>query len=176
MNRKLALFIATSLDGYIAGPNDDLSFLSMVEQEGEDYGYADFTKDVDTVILGRRTYDKVMSMGIPFPYADKKTYIITRTPQPKQGLINFYTGDLKTLVDELKQQEGKTIFCDGGAQVVNLLLQHNLIDEITLSVIPVLLGDGTRLFNNGFNMQNLSLISIKSYPKGLVQMHYKILK
>ncbi len=176
MSRKLALFIAASVDGYIAGPNDDLSFLSVVEQEGEDYGYAEFTKDVDTVILGRKTYDKVMSMGIQFPYADKKTYIITRTPQPTQGLINFYTGDLKTLVDELKQQDGKTIFCDGGAQVIHLLLQHNLIDEITLSVIPVLLGDGIRLFNNGFNMQRLSLISANSYPKGLVQMHYKLLK
>jgi dihydrofolate reductase len=176
MSRKLALFIATSLDGYIAGPNDDLSFLSVVEQEGEDYGYADFTKDVDTAIIGRKTYDKVMSMGIPFPYSDKKTYIITRTPQPSRGMINFYTGDLKTLVNELKQQKGKTIFCDGGAIVINMLLQHNLIDEITLSVVPVLLGNGTRLFNNGFTMKNLHLISSKSYPKGLVQMHYKILK
>lgn len=176
MSRKLALFIAASVDGYIAGPNDDLSFLSMVEQEGEDYGYAEFTKNVDTVILGKRTYDKVMSMGIPYPYTDKEIFVITRTPQPNQGLINFYTGDLKTLVHDLKQKEGKTIFCDGGAYVVNELLQHGLIDEITLSVIPVLLGDGTRLFNTGFNMQHLTLISANSYPKGLIQMHYKLLK
>jgi dihydrofolate reductase len=176
MSRKLALFIATSVDGYIAEPNDDLSFLSMVEQEGEDYGYAEFTKNVDTVILGKRTYDKVMSMGIPYPYADKETFIITRTPQPTQGLINFYTGDLKTLIQDLRQKEGKTIYCDGGAYVVNELLHHGLIDEITLSIIPILLGAGIRLFNNVFNMQRLTLISVNNYPKGLVQMHYKLLK
>jgi dihydrofolate reductase len=176
MSRKLILFIAASVDGYIAGPNDDLSFLSIVEHEGEDYGYADFTKNIDTVILGKRTYDKVMSMGIPFPYADKETFIITRTPEQTQGLINFYTGDLKLLVHDLKQKEGKNIFCDGGAYVVNILLQHGLIDEVILSIIPVLLGDGTRLFKNGFNMQRLNLIRLNNYPKGLIQMHYKLLK
>ena len=60
MERKVILYIACSLDGYIAQPNDDLSFLSIVEKEGEDYGYADFIKKVDTVVLGRKTYDWIM--------------------------------------------------------------------------------------------------------------------
>lgn len=64
------LYIAASLDGYIAKPNDDLSFLDQVAQEGEDYGYADFIRTVDTVIVGRKTYDKVISMGYPFPHTD----------------------------------------------------------------------------------------------------------
>ena len=68
MSRKLFIYIATSLDGYIAKPNDDLDFLSIVEQEGEDYGYADFTKTIDTVILGRKTYDKVSTMAFDSPY------------------------------------------------------------------------------------------------------------
>jgi len=81
-DRKVILYIAVSLDGYIAKPNDDLGFLSIVEQEGQDYGYADFIKTADTVIVGRKTYDKVMSMGFDFPYAYKDVYIITRTPRP----------------------------------------------------------------------------------------------
>jgi dihydrofolate reductase len=76
-NRKLLIYIATSLDGYIAATGDDLSFLSVVQKEGEDYGYHDFIKTVDTVILGRRTYDWVTSQ-VDFPHADKETYVITR--------------------------------------------------------------------------------------------------
>lgn len=110
MNRKVILYIATSLDGYIAQPNDDLSFLSIVEQEGQDYGYADFVKTVDAVIVGRKTYDKVISMGFDFPHADKDTYIITRTPRSSIGSIKFYTGDLKPLVDRLKSENGKIYF------------------------------------------------------------------
>ncbi|HSI76513.1 MAG TPA: dihydrofolate reductase family protein, partial [Lunatimonas sp.] len=129
MNRKVFLFIATSLDGYIAQPNDNLDFLSIVDQEGQDYGYADFIKTVDTVIVGRKTYDKVMSMGVDFPHADKDVYIITRTPRPAEGHVKFFTGELKHLIETLKSTEGKNIFCDGGAEIVNELLRNDLIDE-----------------------------------------------
>ena len=107
--RKVILFIAASLDGYIAKPNDDLSFLSIVEQEGEDYGYTEFTKTVDTVILGRKTYDWVMKQVPAFPRADKETYIITRTARPDKGKIIFYKGEMKELVLKLKAAKGKNI-------------------------------------------------------------------
>mgnify|MGYP003582825414 CR=1 FL=1 len=171
--RKLILYIATSLDGYIAKPNDDLSFLSLVEQEGQDYGYADFVKTVDAVIVGRKTYEKVISMGYDFPHADKDAYIITRTPRPSVGSIKFYTGNLKSLVDELKSTHGKNIFCDGGAEIVNELLTENLIDEFIISVIPILLGSGIKLFKDGRPEQHLELVSIKQFEKGLVQLHYR---
>lgn len=173
MNRKVILYIATSLDGYIAQPNDDLSFLSIVEQEGQDYGYADFVKTVDAVIVGRKTYDKVISMGFDFPHADKDTYIITRTPRSSIGSIKFYTGDLKPLVDRLKSENGKNIFCDGGAEIVNELLKDDLIDEIIISVIPILVGNGTKLFKDGRPVLKLELVSTKQFDKGLTQLHYK---
>lgn len=173
MNRKVFIYIATSLDGYIAKPNDDLSFLSIVEEKGQDYGYADFVKSVDTVILGRKTYDKVISMGFGFPHADKDTYIITRTPRPNSGSVKFYTGDLKELVDKLKAKKGKNIFCDGGAEIVNELLEHDLIDEFIISIIPVFVGNGIKLFRDGRPEQKLELISTKQFDKGLVQLHYK---
>jgi dihydrofolate reductase len=100
-NRKVILYIATSVDGYIAKPNDDLDFLSIVEQEGEDYGYVDFINTVDTVILGRKTFDWVMTQVQEFPHSDKETYVITRSPKPNIGNIKFYSGNLKELVSKL---------------------------------------------------------------------------
>ncbi len=172
-HRQVILYIAVSLDGYIAKPNDDLSFLSIVEKEGEDYGYADFVSTVDTVILGRKTYDWVMKQVDKFPHADKKAYIITRTAKPAIDKTVFYTGDLTDLVKKLKSENGKNIFCDGGAEIVNELLKNNLIDEIIISVIPILVGNGTRLFKDGRPEQKLKLISVKTFETGLIQLHYK---
>lgn len=173
MNRKLVLYIAMSLDGYIAKPNDDIGFLSIVEQEGQDYGYEDFIKTVDAVIVGRKTYEKVISMGFDFPHADKDAYIITRTARPNIGSVKFYTDDLKSLVYELKSKEGKNIYCDGGAEIVNALLKDELIDEFVISIIPILVGTGTKLFKDGSPEQKLELVSVKSFEKGLTQLHYK---
>lgn len=173
MNRKVILYIATSLDGYIAKPDDNLDFLSIVEQDGQDYGYNDFIQTVDTVIVGRRTYDKVASMGFDFPHSDKDAYIITRTPRSSIGSIKFYTDDLKLLINKLKSEDGKNIFCDGGAEIVNELLKNNLIDEFIISVIPILVGNGIKLFKDDRPELKLELISVKSFEKGLVQLHYK---
>lgn len=173
MSRKVVLYIAMSLDGYIAKSNDDLSFLSIVEQEGQDYGYEEFIKSVDAVIVGRKTYDKVISMGFGFPHADKDAYIITRTPRPSVGSVKFYTGDLKTLIEKLKSENGKNIFCDGGAEIVNELLKQDLFDELIISIIPILVSDGTKLFNDDRPEQKLDLVSAKSFEKGLTQLHYK---
>lgn len=177
--RKVVVYIATSVDGYIAGPNDGMDFLSIVNEEGQDYGYFAFIETVDTVIVGRKTYDWVMTQVPEFPHADKESYIITRSPKPMaahsgKGKVQYYAGDLKELVEKLKSQPGKNIFVDGGAAVVNSLLQAQLVDEIIVSVIPILLGDGVRLFQDGRPEQNLRFVSSKSFPKGLVQMHYQV--
>lgn len=170
--RKTILYIACSLDGYIAAPNDNLSFLSIVEDGTQDYGYNNFIKTIDTVIMGRKTYSWVMKQVPEFPHQDIETYIITRTPKEKIGLINFYTDNIVQLIRELKSKSGKNIFIDGGAEIVNELLNHHLIDEYIISVIPILLGGGTRLFKDGRPQQQLKLIQSLSFPKGLVQLHY----
>lgn len=170
--RQLILYIAMSLDGYIAKPDDDLSFLSMVEKEGEDYGYADFISTVDTVIMGRKTYDWVTKQ-VDFPHSDKDSYIITRTSRPPIGRTVFYTADLSELVRKLKSAQGKNIFCDGGAEIVNELLKKDLIDEMIISVIPILLGNGTRLFKDGRPEQKLKLVNVKAFDTGLTQLHYR---
>lgn len=173
MSRKVILYIATSLDGYIAKPGENLDFLRMVEQEGQDYGYGAFIETVDTVILGRKTYDWVMTQVPAFPHADKDAYIITRTARPSEGKTHFYTGALPALIGRLKSEPGQNIFIDGGAEVVHALLQDDLIDEFIISVIPVLVGDGTMLFKSGRPEVPLTLVSVQSFAKGLVQLHYK---
>ena len=173
--RKLSLFIATSLDGYIAKPNDDLSFLKLVEKEGEDYGYAEFTSTIDTLIIGRRTYDWVLREVGSSHYDDgeRDVYVITRTERPQAGRTIFYTGDINELVKRLKAEKGKNIYCDGGAEIIHELLQHDLIDEFIISVVPILLGNGTRLFKDGRPEQTLEFIGVKTFVTGLTQLHYK---
>ena len=173
--RKISLFIATSLDGYIAKPDDDLSFLRLIEKEGEDYGYAEFTNTIDTLIVGRRTYDYVLEEIGPSHYdnGQRDVYVITRTERPQAGRTIFHTGNISELVKRLKSEKGKNIYCDGGAEVIDELLKQDLIDEFIISVIPVLLGDGTRLFKDGRPEQILELISVKAFETGLTQLHYK---
>lgn len=173
--RKLSLFIAMSLDGYIAKPNDDLSFLQLVEKEGEDYGYAEFTSNIDTLIIGRKTYDYVVrEIGAThYDNGTRDVYVITRTQRPNEGRTTFFTGHLKDLIQQLKTKEGKNIYCDGGAQVINELSKHDLIDELIISIIPILLGDGTRLFQDNRPEQLFEFVNVKSFDTGLVQLHYK---
>jgi dihydrofolate reductase len=173
--RKVVVYIAVSLDGYIAQEDGNIDWLSMVEVPGEDYGYATFYETIDTVVMGRKTYEKVLSFGIPYPHSQKQNYIISKTlcGSTNQSIV-FFNGDVKTLVTDLKQQDGKNIFIDGGAQLVQSLLKEKLIDNIIISTIPILLGCGIRLFNGELPFQNLQLLSTKTFDSGLVQVHYAL--
>jgi len=171
--KNLILYIATSLDGYIAAPGDDLGFLDRVSRKGEDYGYVDFINGIDTEILGRKTYEWVVNQVGKYESEGRKIYVITHREMAAEGNIEFYNGDLKELVVKLKAQNGKDIFCNGGAEIVHQLLSFLLIDEIIVSVVPVLLGGGTPLFHEGRTMQELDLLGTKSYESGLVQLHYR---
>lgn len=174
-NRKVLLFIATSLDGYIADQKGSIDFLKLVEKNGEDYGYADFFSTVDVVVLGRKTWDTILSLNIPQPYEGKKVYIISKSRQGSEGNAGYYGEDLTTLIRELKDEKGLNIFVDGGSQVINSLLKEHMIDRMIISIIPVLLGDGIPLFRTGFPLQNLRLIQSKNFPSGLVQLEYEVL-
>lgn len=175
MDRKLILYIAMSLDGYIATKDDSIDFLNMVEVPNEDYGYADFLQGIGTIIWGRKTFDKVLSFGGGLPHQDKEVFVISRTRKGKNGHIQYYDNVLD-LINNLKNQEGKDIYCDGGAEIVSELLQNSLFDRIIVSVIPHLLGDGIRLFKDGNIEQNLKFKKAISFPSGLVQLWYDLKK
>ncbi len=99
--------------------------------------------------------------------------VITRTERPGAGRTTFYSGNLTELIQRLKSETGKNIYCDGGAEIINELLKCDLIDEFKISVIPVLVGNGTRLFKDNRPEQQLELVSSKSFETGLTQLHYK---
>ena len=172
MTRQVILYIAMSLDGYIAKNDDNIDFLSVVESPGEDYGYSEFRETVDTILWGRKTYDKVLSFGIEFPYKDKKCYVISRTKTGKDENVEFYNGEVKDLIATLRQQEGKNIYCDGGGEVVFELLKYALIDRMIISVIPHLVGNGVMLFKDHRPEQKLKLRRSITFPSGLVQLWY----
>ncbi len=172
--RKLVVYISMSLDGFIATNDDDLSWLSIVEKEGEDYGYAKFNESVDAYIVGRRTYDTILKLtGGVFPQADRhKCYVITRHQRESENGVTFYNGEVEDLVNSLKKEKGKNIYCDGGGEIVKLLMEKDLIDEYIISVIPVILGDGKRLFKGGIPGIKLKAMPSKQFESGLVQLHY----
>ncbi len=163
-----------SLDGFIATKEDGLEWLSVVEKEGEDYGYTAFTSSVNAYIIGRKTYDVVLNLtGGVLPQAEQyECYVITRQERADEKGVRFYNGDIASLIHKLKQED-KHIYCDGGGQIVQLLMQQNLIDEYIVSVIPILLGDGKRLFLGEIDSNiKLKLKTSKQFDTGLVQLHY----
>ncbi len=172
--RKVILYIATSLDGFIAGENDDLGFLSTVETPGEDYGYTDFVNSVDTVIMGRKTYDKVLGFGIPFPHAGRKCYVFSKTRSGSDENVEYYNGDIADLISQLKSAEGKNIFIDGGAELVHELMKQKLIDRYIISIIPYLVGNGAQLFKQDRPQQKLKFLHSAVFLSGLVQMWYDV--
>lgn len=173
--RKLYIYIASSLDGYIAKQNDDLSFLKAVEKEGEDYGYAAFISNIDTIIIGRKTYDWVLKEigSSHYDNGERDVYVMTRTERPGNGKTKFYSGNPAELVRRLKSEPGKDIHCDGGAEIINELMKHDLIDQYIISIIPVMLGNGTKLFKDGRPEHAIEFVETKAFDTGLTQLHYR---
>lgn len=171
-NRKVIVYIAASLDGYIAGKNDSLDFLKTVEAPPEDYGYADFVQSVDTVIMGRKTYDIVMGFGMPWSHTGKKAYVISRSKKGSDDNVEYHD-NAPELIAQLKQADGKNIFIDGGSELIHQLMQSGLVDTFIISVIPALLGEGIPLFRPGFEALKLKLLRSTTFPSGLVQLWYE---
>lgn len=164
-----------SLDGFLADQDDNLDFLTPFQATGEDYGYTAFTKNVDTYIVGKKTYDVVMGLtGGEFPQKDQyDCYIITRQEIEGEKNLTFYNRDISTLINTLKSKEGKDIYCDGGGQIVQLLMEQQLIDEYIIHIVPTILGEGKRLFKGNVPPQDIMLVESKSYSSGMVLVHYQ---
>jgi dihydrofolate reductase len=172
--RKVLVYIAMSIDGYIARSDHRLDWLDEMHEAGEDYGYAEFIKGVDTVIMGRQTYETVKELTGEAPHKDLKTYVITSQKREMEDNVIFYRENFIDLVQTLKSYEGKDIYCDGGANIIHQLLHNKLIDEMIVNIIPISLGGGIRLFSGGTPELHLELLETKNYDSGLVQIHYRM--
>jgi dihydrofolate reductase len=169
---KVVLYIACSLDGFIAGKDGDVGWLD--EYDGAEYGYQQFYESVEALIMGSRTYEQALSFG-EWPYPNKKSYVITgrqlgAKPDPS---IEFYSGDLTELVAAIKQT-GRDIWLVGGSQLLASFWNEALIDEIRLFVIPTLLNEGIPLFRGISRQTSLTLVGSESYDNGVVQLHYSV--
>ncbi|MEJ5964233.1 dihydrofolate reductase family protein [Pedobacter immunditicola] len=173
MGRKVILYIAMSLDGYIAKKDDNFDFLKIVDRPNEDFGYGEFLETIDTVIWGRRTFDIVLAMGNGILHQNKAVFVISKSRTGTEGHAVYKDNPLE-LINDLRKQEGKDIYCDGGSELVDFLFKHQLVNRVIVSVIPHLLGDGIRLFKNGRPEQYLSYKRSISYPSGLVQLWYDV--
>jgi dihydrofolate reductase len=168
--RKIILFIASSLDGYIARENGDIDWLP----ESGASGYDDFIKSVDTVIMGKRTYDQVLTFG-DYPYKDKKSYVLTGNNDCSKDENTEFVNDAEKLVKDIITNSGKDIWLIGGAEVISIFVNLGFVDEIILSIIPIVLGKGIPLFKNIEKEVKFELIKTIDYD-ALVELHYKILK
>ena len=174
--RKIKVYIAASLDGYIARPDGDLDWLTKYPITPEiNYGYNEFFDSVDTVIMGGKTYRDILNMDVIYPYESKTTYVITRNiiNSPKDNRY-FITDNVIDEISELKTQQGKDIWLVGGGELITMMLNANLVDEMQICYVPVILGTGILLFPNNPKESTWKLVGSDIYDSGSIKVNYVI--
>jgi len=175
--RNVTLHMVSSLDGFIAKKDNSVSWLdgpgsvyeagiSISEEEA-----ATFAKAIDCYVLGSRTYAHALELG--WPYGDTPVIVVTRREwPPARKSVEFYSGDLKTLVDVKLAPRYRNIWLVGGAMLCQRFLQLGLVDEIKLTMAPVLLGEGLRLFGGSLPEERWNLKNVVAYTNGFVELSY----
>jgi len=173
MPRKIVVFIAASLYGYIATKENSLDWLFATEGEGDNC-YGEFLDTVDTVVMGRRTYDWLLKeVGLEnFPYKDKQCYVFSNASPVYDGNVEFVSESSLDFASRLRQEDGKNIWLVGGGVLINSFAEQNLIDEWIVTLAPTLLGNGIPLFHkHGFETR-LKLKSVRPFNQ-FVELHYE---
>lgn len=172
-NRNVVLFIASSLDGYIATKEESLEWLYKVEGEG-DNGFSQFYDTVDTVLMGKKSYDWIMKQDLQqFPYENKNCYVFTRSLARNTENVQFVNPDITDFIHVLKSQPGKNIWLVGGGELLHSFIQKNLVDELIITVAPTIIGRGIRLFREGDYQLDLSLKGTRNFNQ-FVELHYEV--
>ncbi|CDG81371.1 dihydrofolate reductase family protein [Janthinobacterium agaricidamnosum] len=168
---KVSVFSGISLDGYLAGTDGDLSWLSAVATDPpEDTGYQALLDDIDVLVMGRNTYDAVLRFA-SWPYHGKQVVVLTHRPLQARHGETAHDGALADLLAALRQAGRRHVYLDGGA-AVRQGLAGGLVDTLTLNWLPVILGKGIPLFATDLSMSNWRLQHAHAYPSGLLQSRY----
>jgi dihydrofolate reductase len=177
--RKIIVYIATSADGFIARPDGDVGWLDRPSPKGN-YGAGDFMKSVDTILWGRKTYDKGIEMGMKSGGFGRgiRNYVFSRRSQsdraaPLDG-FEFVSEPVKPFAQRLRAQSGKDIWMMGGGGIIASFLDVREIDEFSIHVIPVLIGEGIPLVEPRHRSIPLALLASRGYPDGVVHLHYAV--
>lgn len=170
---RISVYIATSLDGYIARMDGALDWLERMNQmPGEDYGYKQFLSSIDTIVIGRGTYEVASSVAV-WPYEGKRVVVLSRTLHSVCIQAELFSGDILSLVKRLHEEGVKHIYADGG-MTVSQFLNAGIVDQLTISLIPVVIGSGIPLFSNIHHDKWCRLISSHAYENGLMQLQYAL--
>lgn len=170
------VFIGTSLDGFIAKPDGDIAWLLERSDPAEDHGYMAFIADKDAVVMGRGTYEKVLTFDV-WPYqlpvvVLSRQLADTSVPEHLQGKVRFSRQTPEQLMEQLAAENLQRIYVDGG-QLIQSFLRAGLVHEMILSTMPILIGEGRRLFGDVNQDMDWRLLSSQSFPSGLVQSRYQ---
>jgi dihydrofolate reductase len=171
---KLSVFVGTSLDGFIARRNGDYDFLPA--GGGEPHGYDEFIASVDTIIMGRNTFDVVLKLP-SWPYSDKRVVVLSHRPldlQISQSVERMW-GEPAQIVSQLAATGAKHVYVDGGLTVQEFL-RAGKIDQLTITRVPVLIGDGIPLFGSLAGDVKLRHLATRQYPSGLVTSEYQVMR
>ena len=171
--RKIIYYVATSADGFIARPDGGVDWLDRPQPRGG-YGFNAFYRSVDTVLLGRKTFDVGRKLGQP-SYPGKKNYVFSRRARkrPVPG-VEFVRGDVSELAHRLRRAPGKDIWLVGGAALFGAFLDATEVDELVIHVIPVLIGEGIPLIARRHRDVPLKLLGTRKYPDGVLRLHYAV--
>jgi dihydrofolate reductase len=173
--RNIIVHIATSADGYIARPDDDLEWLTSRPAPEGFYGMNAFMRSIDTMLLGRKTYEVGLRMGGKFD-SKSRTVVFSRHAPPADAPsgVEFVNGAIGPFVSRLREQPGKDIWLMGGGELIASFLDEKAIDEFVISVVPVFIGDGIPLIARCHRHVPLELRSTERFEDGLVQLHYRV--
>jgi dihydrofolate reductase len=173
--RRVVVHIAASADGYIAGPGEDLEWLTSRPKPKDFYGIDAFMRSVDTLLLGRKTYEAGLRLGGKFDSKDR-TIVFSRRPPPTDApaRVEFTSEAVGALVTRLREQPGKDVWLMGGGDLIASFLDADAIDEFVLSVVPVFIGDGIPLIARRPRHTTLRLLSTERFEDGLVQLRYAV--
>ncbi|WP_226576617.1 dihydrofolate reductase family protein [Halobacillus litoralis] len=168
---KVILYIAQSLDGYIARENGEIDWLW--DDTDEDYGYERLYESVGTVFLGRKTYERILESADEFPYKKKDIYIVSNAKEGNDQHGTYIQPEqVKPLVNILKGEQNQNIWVVGGAQLIHEFIELKLIDEYQLVIQPTLIGKGIPLFQHSSQEEDLSLTHVQPYPDGMLLLTY----
>ena len=171
MSARIRVFCAISLDGFIAGPGNDLSWLPPPPEDGSDHGFGALLAEVGLILMGRATYDVVDGFGDLWPYGQIPVWVAThRSLEPKRPTVQGASGPMDALLDRaLAGAGGKDVYLDGG-QLVCQALNANRVDLLTLTIVPVALGAGHPLFAGLLGPHAFTLVESRALSGGLVQI------
>lgn len=171
------VFIATSLDGYIARPDGGIDWLDTLDFSGEDHGYDAFMAQIDALVMGRKTYETVLGFGGDWPYS-KPVWVLSSTigpddvPDALRNRVRILSGSPQDILAEAERAGFRRVYVDGG-EVIQAFLAEGLIDEIVLSRLPILIGAGRPLFGALAADRMFSHVETRAFPSGLVQSRYR---